>query len=72
MIIAGLGIGPLPVHVAKRDVSDGLMWQLPPYNQPPAIDVHVVWNPKATLNRAEQSLLDRLLARIEATPMEDH
>lgn len=71
MIIAGLGIGPLPVHVAKRDVSDGLMWQLPPYDQPPAIDVHVVWNPKATLNRAEQSLLDRLLARIEATPMEE-
>lgn len=71
MIIAGLGIGPLPVHVAKRDVEDGLLWQLPPYDQPPAIDVHVVWNPKATLNRAEQSLLDRVLARIEATPMED-
>ena len=71
MIIAGLGIGPLPVHVAKRDVSDGLLWQLPPYEQPPAIDVHVVWNPKATLNRAEQSLLDRVLARIEATPMEE-
>ena len=70
MIIAGLGIGPLPVHVAKRDVEDGLLWQLPPYDQPPAIDVHVVWNPKATLNRAEQSLLDRVLARIEATPME--
>jgi DNA-binding transcriptional LysR family regulator len=71
MIIAGLGIGPLPVHVAKRDVEDGLLWQLPPYDHPPAIDVHVVWNPKATLNRAEQSLLDRLLARIETTPMEE-
>jgi DNA-binding transcriptional LysR family regulator len=71
MIIAGLGIGPLPVHVAKRDVRDGLLWQLPPYEQPPAIDVHVVWNPKATLNRAEQSLLERLQARIESTPMDE-
>ncbi len=71
MIIAGLGIGPLPLHVAKRDVDDGMMWQLPPYDTTPAIDVHVVWNPKATLNRAEQSLLNRLLARIEATPMEE-
>ncbi|MGQ3488271.1 LysR family transcriptional regulator [Roseovarius pacificus] len=71
MIIAGLGIGPLPLHVAKRDVQDGVMWQLPPYQNAPAIDVHVVWNPKASLNRAEQSLLNRLLETIEATPMEN-
>ncbi len=70
MIVAGMGIGPLPLHVAERDIRDGLMWQLPPYDETPAIDVHVVWNPKAILNRAEQSLLDRLLARIESTPME--
>lgn len=70
MIIAGLGIGPLPLHVAERDVRDGLMWQLPPYDQTPAIDVHVVWNPRASLNRAEQSLLTRLQQQIEATPMD--
>jgi DNA-binding transcriptional LysR family regulator len=69
LIVAGIGIGPLPVHVAARDVRDGLMWQLPPYDQLPAIDVHVVHNPKAVLNRAEQSLLDRLLNKIEATPI---
>ena len=69
MIIAGLGIGPLPLHVATRDVQDGVMWQLPPYDATPPIDVHVVWNPSATLNRAEQSLLSRLRDRIEATPM---
>ncbi len=69
MIIAGLGIGPLPVHVAAGDVADGGLWQLPPYEQMPAIDVHVVWNPRAVLNRAEHAMLDGLLARIEATPM---
>ncbi|WP_349360915.1 LysR family transcriptional regulator [Stappia sp.] len=71
MIIAGLGIGPLPVHVVRRDIEDGLLWQLPPYDQVPAIDVHVVWNPKAAMNRAESALLEELLARIEATPIEE-
>lgn len=70
MIVAGLGIGPLPLHVAARDVADGLLWQLPPYDQTAAVDVHVVRNPQAALNRAEQSLLDRLAGRIDATPME--
>lgn len=71
MIIAGLGVGPLPLHVAARDVHDGLLWQLPPYDQTAAVDVHLVWNPRAVLNRAEQSLLDRLLTRIETTPIEE-
>ncbi len=71
MVIAGMGIGPLPLHVVARDVADGLLWRLPPHDSPPAIDVHLVWNPKAVLNRAEQSLLDRLRTRIAATPIAD-
>ncbi|SDU14608.1 LysR family transcriptional regulator [Stappia sp. ES.058] len=70
MIIAGLGVGPLPVHVVRRDIEDGLLWQLPPYDDMPPIDVHVVWNPKAAMNRAETALLEELLRRIEATPIE--
>ncbi|MCC6002613.1 MAG: LysR family transcriptional regulator [Pararhodobacter sp.] len=69
MVIAGLGIGPLPLHVVARDVADGLLWRLPPYDTPPAIDVHLVWNPRAVLNRAEQSLLDSLRHRISTTPI---
>ncbi len=71
MIIAGLGIGPLPVHVVRRDVREGLLWQLPPYDTLPEIDVHLVWNPKARTNRAEQALLDMLLAGIRDTPIEE-
>jgi DNA-binding transcriptional LysR family regulator len=71
MIIAGLGVGPLPVHVVRRDVEDGLLWQLPPYEAMPAIDVHVVWNPHAQTNRAEQALLDDLLLRIEKIPISE-
>lgn len=70
MIVAGLGIGPLPIHVAARDVRDGLLWQVPPYDDLPEIDVHVVWNPGAVKNRAEELLLGALIDAIEATPIE--
>lgn len=71
MILAGLGIGPLPVHVVRRDVEDGMLWQLPPYESLPEIDVHVVWNPKAKMNRAETAMLDLLLEQIQQAPIED-
>ncbi|MGR3701563.1 MAG: LysR family transcriptional regulator [Paracoccaceae bacterium] len=68
MIVAGLGIGPLPLHVVREDVAMGRLWRLPPYDDPPAIDVHVVWNPRAQVNRAEASLLRGLLEKIDQTP----
>lgn len=71
MIVAGFGIGPLPVHVVKRDVSDGLLWQLPPYEKLPAINVHLVYNPETRLNRAEKCLLELLLKEIKTIPFRD-
>lgn len=70
MIVAGLGVGPLPIHVVTRDVRDGLLWRLPPYEAPPAIDVYVVFNPQTRFNRAEARLLDMLLEAIRSTPIE--
>ncbi|NIA69915.1 LysR family transcriptional regulator [Pelagibius litoralis] len=69
MIVAGLGIGPLPIHVVARDLRDGLLWRLPPYKAPPAIDIYVVWNPHTHLNRAEEGLLAALRAAIDAKPL---
>ena len=71
MIIAGLGIGPLPIHVAKRDEDSGVLWRLPPYKTPPAIDVYVVENPKAQLNRAETAFCSILHDLIDTTPIEE-
>nr|WP_241188131.1 LysR family transcriptional regulator [Pseudohalocynthiibacter aestuariivivens] len=71
MIMAGIGIGPLPVHVAARDVADGALWQVPPYDDLPAIDVHLVWNPHAVMNRAEEILLRMLQDKIDNTPIAD-
>jgi DNA-binding transcriptional LysR family regulator len=71
MIVAGLGIGPLPLHVARRDVSDGLLWRLPPYDAPPAIDIFVLTNPEKAMNRAETALISGLQGLIAETPLEE-
>lgn len=63
MIVAGLGIGPLPIHVVERDVRAGLLWRLPPFDSPPAIAIYLVTNPRATLGRAERLFLDALIAQ---------
>jgi len=63
MIVSGLGIGPLPIHVMERYVQAGLLWQLPPYEDPPAIDICLVTNPHASLGRAERLFIDDLLKR---------
>ncbi|WP_457589024.1 LysR family transcriptional regulator substrate-binding protein, partial [Ensifer canadensis] len=70
MICAGVGIGPLPVHVARLDVEGGFLWQLPPYSGLPQIEINVVWNPDAKLNRAERAFIDLLLLKISNTPPE--
>lgn len=71
LIIAGIGIGPLPVHVVERDVADGLLWQLPPYEDPPQIDIFLVTNPASRLNRAEQGFIDLLRQRVESLSPEE-
>lgn len=71
MIISNIGIGALPVHVAQRDVKQGLLWQLPPYVDLPVVDIHVLTNPKRTLNRAETVLLDSLTASLTQTPLSE-
>lgn len=69
MVMAGLGIAPFPLHVARADVERGLLWRLPPFDDPAAVDVHVVHHPQARHNRAEQALLAEILAQIEAVPL---
>ena len=69
MIVAGLGIGPLPIHVVERDLRDGLLWRLPPYDDPPAIDIYLVTNPRMTHGRAESLFLETLRRRIGELPL---
>ena len=71
MIVANIGIGALPVHVASRDVKTGQLWQLPPYKSLAAVDIHVLTNARRSMNRAERSLLDMLNAELDAVPLSE-
>lgn len=71
MIAANIGIGALPVHVARRDVESGLLWQLPPYKSLPAVDIHLLTNARRSLNRAEQALLGMLNDELDNLPMSE-
>jgi DNA-binding transcriptional LysR family regulator len=57
------------VHVVERDVRDGLLWRLPPYDDPPAVDIFLVTNPKKRLNRAERHLINTLKTQIATTSL---
>jgi len=70
MVIAGLGVGALPVHVVERDVKDGLLYRLPPYTGLPPIRIWLVRHPQASLNQAEREFLRMLIESIDATPLE--
>jgi DNA-binding transcriptional LysR family regulator len=69
MIGAGLGFGPLPVHVAERFVKRGKLWRLPPYDNAPIIDIHLVHHTATRLNRAEIAMLEMFQNRMKSVPL---
>lgn len=69
MIVCGLGIGPLPIHVVRADIEAGTLWRLPPYDAPPAVDIHLVTNPASRLSRAEEKFLATLQRGIAAASL---
>jgi DNA-binding transcriptional LysR family regulator len=69
LILAGFGFGPLPIHVVEDDVRAGRLWRLPPYIDPPVVDVHLVHDPSARLSRAERLLLADLRQAIADIPL---
>jgi len=70
MIAAGLGFGPLPVHVAAPLVERRELWRLPPYDDTLVIDIHMVHHKTARLNRAERAMIEMFQSRIRAVPMD--
>ena len=71
MIISNIGIGALPVHIAKRDVELGNLWQLPPYSKLPTVDIQLISNPKRSFNAAETILLKMINEMIVNTPLRE-
>jgi DNA-binding transcriptional LysR family regulator len=71
MVVAGLGIGAIPVQIAARDVRDGLLWRLPPYDDVMPIDVHLLTNPRVKPSKSELAYVAVLRELVEATSLED-
>ncbi|WP_232829445.1 LysR family transcriptional regulator [Tropicimonas sp. IMCC34043] len=57
MIVAGIGIGALPLHVAQRDVELGRLRQLPPYDALPLVNLYLLTNPRRKLPDAEEAFI---------------
>jgi DNA-binding transcriptional LysR family regulator len=71
MILSGLGIGAIPIHIAERDVREGLLWRLPPYEPTMPIDVYLFTSPRARPTRTEQAFIDVLVEVVSSiTPAE--
>ena len=71
MVTCGMGIGAFPIHVVRSYVERGLLWRLPPYEDPPEVDIFLVTNPRKLNNRAERVFTAELKKLIEQTPVQD-
>ncbi|MBW0368101.1 LysR family transcriptional regulator [Ensifer adhaerens] len=58
MIVAGLGIGILPLTAVHDEVSNGLLWPLEIKGFPLGADVFIVTHPECDYSRAERHFLD--------------
>lgn len=66
MIMANIGIGALPVHVAKQDVEAGRLRQLPPYDELPLVNINLISNPTRRQSDAEATFLTSCIAELSA------
>ncbi|TRD15985.1 LysR family transcriptional regulator [Palleronia caenipelagi] len=71
MIMAGIGIGALPVHVAARDVAAGSLHQLPPLDGLPEVSIYIITNPDRRLSEAEHSFLHELRQSLAETNLSE-
>ncbi|UXX81758.1 LysR family transcriptional regulator [Roseovarius pelagicus] len=68
MVVSGLGIGAIPVQIAARDVRDGRLWPLPPFEDVMPIDVYLITNTKVRPSATEQSFLSIMREEVNKLP----
>lgn len=71
LIMANVGIGALPVHVAKQDVEAGNIRQLPPYDDLPMVSIYLITNPMRRQSDAEAAFLSACVAELDAIDIKD-
>ncbi|HKL70721.1 LysR family transcriptional regulator [Salibaculum sp.] len=67
MITANIGIGALPLHVAKQDVAAGRLRQLPPHDDLPLVNIYLINNPARSQSDAEATFLSACSAALAET-----
>lgn len=60
LIMANVGIGALPLHVARQDVAAGHIRQLPPYDDLPQVSIYLISNPERRYSEAEMVFLSMI------------
>jgi DNA-binding transcriptional LysR family regulator len=58
LIFAGYGIGCLPEHIVRDDLTQQRLWRLPPEEGLADVDVDLLWHRGRKMNAAEQAFLD--------------
>lgn len=61
LIMAGVGFGVLTVCGATPYVQRGDLWQLPPYDELPVVEIYLVHNTHQPLSQAEQLFMQQLI-----------
>lgn len=64
LIMANIGIGALPLHVAQQDVAAGHIRQLPPYTDLPLVSIYLISNPARRYSEAETEFLSAIEAEL--------
>lgn len=68
-LVSGLGLGPLPVHVAEDDIRRGrLVPPLREFEVVPEFGIYLVHQPSRTMPTRVRALIDFLAQRFEPTP----
>lgn len=60
MIMSNIGIGALPLHVARQDVAAGHIRQLPPYEDLPQVNIYLISNSARRYSEAEAAFLSTI------------
>ncbi|HBZ43803.1 MAG TPA: LysR family transcriptional regulator [Maritimibacter sp.] len=71
MIMANVGIGALPIHVAEEDERGGHIRQVPPYDELPMVNIYLVTNPARRQSDAEAAFLSTCEAELGAIGIEE-
>ncbi len=71
MIMANIGIGALPLHVAAQDVAAGHIRQLPPFDDLPMVDIHLLSNPARRQSEAETAFLEMIQTELSGIRLAD-